>query len=314
MHICPTRLLCAINPKNTFCCNAVLRVSATFEGATTKYPGTKSSSIYGVVVGHASADELMMGGTLYGLEANKQKATSAANSLGVHVHAGDTCDDATKVLGHYFNGTADPWKTVIYKSDGKGVANFKFSISKQALGVDPQSVSGRAFVVHNEDGSRAACAILKVAMAVGMVEPYPGTTGPIAGTVSYAHNKEGVLVVGAVSGVEASKSAKAGVANSMGVHIHSGSTCKNASLVGGHYFAEGQTDPWKTVAYSSTSAGTGFFKVTMAAAAMGTTSASTAGRAFIIHNEGGGRIGCVLLGEKQAVTSGACGYDAKQYM
>merc|ERR1712048_1289165 len=95
----------------------------------------------------------------------------------------------------------------------------------------------------------------------------------------------------------------------MGVHIHSGFTCSDASLVGGHYFAAGQTDPWKTVAYTSTSAGTGFFKVLMSAAAMGTTSASTAGRAFIIHNDAGGRIGCVLLGEKQAVTSG--GDDGK---
>merc|ERR1712048_190198 len=190
-----------------------------------------------------------------------------------------------------------------------GVANFKFTISKDALGVDPRSVIGRAFVVHNEDGSRAACAILKAVKAVGMVEPYPGTTGPIGGTVSYAYDEEAVVVAGAVSGVEASKSAKDGVANSMGVHIHSGFTCSDAALVGGHYFAAGQTDPWKTVAYTSTSAGTGFFKVLMSAAAMGTTSASTAGRAFIIHNDAGGRIGCVLLGEKQAVTSG--GDDGK---
>ena len=302
----PLHLICCYtnDANNIFCCNAAASLSATFEGATTKYPGTKSSSIYGVVAAHASADELMMGGTLYGLEGNKQKATSAANSLGVHVHAGETCDDASKVMGHYFDGTADPWKTIIYKSDSKGVANFKFSISKEALGVDPRSVIGRAFVVHNEDGSRAACAILKGVKAVGMVEPYPGTSGPIGGTVSYAYSKDGVLVVGAVSGVDASKSAKEGVANSMGVHIHSGFTCSNASLVGGHYFAEGQTDPWKTVAYTSTSVGTGFFKVMMSAAAMGTTSASTAGRAFIIHNDAGGRIGCVLLGEKQAVTSG----------
>merc|ERR1712048_1385910 len=88
-------------------------------------------------------------------------------------------------------------------------------------------------------------------------------------------------------------------------HIHTGFTCSDASVVGGHYFAQGQTDPWKTVAYKSTNVGTGFFKVMMSAAAMGATSASTAGRAFIIHNEAGGRIGCVLLGEKEAVKSGS---------
>ena len=287
-----------------FCCNTAASLSATFEGAMTKYPGTKSSSIYGVVAAYASADELMMGGTLYGLVANKQKASSAANSLGVHVHAGETCDDATKVMGHYFNGTKDPWTNIIYKSDGKGVANFKFSITKEALGTDPRSVAGRAFVVHNEDGSRAACAVLKLVKAVGMVEAYPGTTGPIEGTVSYTYKEEGVMVVGAVSGVEASKSAIAGVGNSMGVHIHSGFTCSNASLVGGHYFGAGQSDPWKTVVYNSTSSGTGFFKIMMSAADMGTTSMSTAGRAFVIHNDGGGRIGCVLLGAKQPVTAG----------
>jgi len=218
-------------------------------------------------------------------------------------------------LGHYFNGTADPWKTIIYKSDGKGVANFKFTISKEALGVDPRSVIGRAFIVHNEDGSRAACAILKVVKAVGMVKPYPGTSGPIGGTVSYAYDEEAVVLVGAVSGVEASKSAKEGVANSMGVHIHSGFTCSNASLVGGHYFGAGHTDHWKTVAYTSTSAGTGFFKIRMSAAAMGHTSASTAGRAVIIHNDAGGRIGCVLLGKKETVvSSGVCGFGAKECM
>ena len=246
----------------------------------------------------------MMGGHLYGLESNKQEASSAGNSLGVHVHAGETCADASKVMGHYFNGTKDPWTNIIYKSDGNGVAHFMFKITKEQFGKDPRSVSARAFVVHNEDGSRAACAILKLVKAVGEVKPYPGTTGPIFGAVSYTFDKEAVTVVGAVSGVEASKSVKAGVGNSMGVHIHSGFTCSNASLVGGHYFSADQVDPWSNVVYKSTSSGNGFFKVQILAADMGTTSASTAGRAFVIHNEAGGRIGCVLLGEKQTGTPG----------
>ena len=299
------RLMFLHDPNAIFCCNAVVSLAATFEGSTTKYPGTESSSIYGVVVAHASADELTMGGTLYGLESNKQAASSAANSLGVHVHAGETCADASKVMGHYFNGTKDPWANIIYKSDGNGVAHFMFSITKEQLGTDPRSVNARAFVVHNEDGSRAACNILRPVKAVGMVKPYPGTTGPIVGAVLYTYDKVGVTVVGAVSGVEASKSAKAGVGNSMGVHIHSGSTCSNTSLVGGHYYGDTvDADPWLNVVYKSTSSGTGFFKVNLLAADMGTPSASTAGRAFVIHNEAGGRIGCVLLGEKQTDTPG----------
>ena len=42
-----------------------------------------------------------------------------ANSCGVHIHAGSTCD--ADALGHYFTGavTADPWKTITYQTAGK---------------------------------------------------------------------------------------------------------------------------------------------------------------------------------------------------
>ena len=275
-------------------------LSASFEGDSTKYPGTESSSIYGVVVAGGTADELVLYGTLYGLQSSKQQPTTAANSLGVHVHSGTTCSEASAVRGHYYDASTDPWTNIHYTSDANGVANFYFQITKAELGVDPLSVNGRAFVVHNEDGSRAACAILNVVKAVGMVQPYPGTSGPIMGSLSYTYNATAVTVIGAVSGVEANKVAQAGVANSMGVHIHRGDSCSDASVVGGHYFSPGKTDPWKNVVYTSTSVGTGFFKVTVRARDMGHTSESTAGRAFIIHNEAGGRIGCVLLGTRAA--------------
>merc|ERR1712054_495560 len=192
--------------------------------------------------------------------------------------------------------------------DANGVANFAFTITKAALGYDPASVLGRAFIIHNEAGGRVACSLLKNAQAVGSVGTYPGTTGgTIKGTISYTYTSNSVTVVGAVSGVEASKTAGS-AANSMGVHIHTGSTCTDASLVGGHYYS-GSTDPWTNKVYTSTAESTGMFTVTVSATDLGVTTESTAGRAFIIHNLAGGRIGCVLLGASETFSASYKGAD-----
>ena len=79
--------------------------------------------------------------------------------------------------------------------------------------------------------------------------------------------------------------------NSCGVHIHVGSSC--ASDAGGHYYTGIVTsDPWTNVGYTSTAGG----------AAQGTAIVTTGGigsdvegRAFVVHNHAGARIGCAII-------------------
>jgi len=273
--------------------------SASYNGNDDKYPGTSSSSIYGVVGVTATPQSLSITGTLYGLETSQSAQTDKGNSLGVHVHEGTTCDDADLVGGHYYGSSAssDPWTTVHYTTDSDGVSNFDLTITAAQLGADPSSVLGRAFIVHNADGARVACALLTSAVSVGSVGTYPGYTGSISstikGTISYTYTDSEVTVVGALSGVEQSQTAGA-AQNSMGVHIHSGSSCSDGDLVGGHYFG-GASDPWTDVVYTSTDKSTAYFEVTVSAADLGYDTATTYGRAFIIHKQDGGRIGCVQL-------------------
>ena len=78
-----------------------------------------------------------------------------------------------------------------------------------------------------------------VLTASGFVR-YPGYSGnlAVAGTVSIATAGTTQTIDLSFTGLDAACAAGAGPAgNSCGVHIHSGKTCSDASLVGGHYFA-----------------------------------------------------------------------------
>merc|ERR1719262_1817705 len=86
-----------------------------------KYPGATDAqvpqTIGGVlqVTAAMGSSGLRIKGMLTGLE------PSAVG--GWHVHSGFTCDDASLVGGHYFDGlNGDPWLTTKYMSDAKGVA------------------------------------------------------------------------------------------------------------------------------------------------------------------------------------------------
>jgi hypothetical protein len=156
---------------------------------------------------------------------------------------------------------------------------------------------GRAFVVHGHDGGRIACALLTegaVFSASGFV-PYPGYSGELSvkGTVSVSTSATTQTIAMAFSGLDMGCATGAGTAaNSCGVHIHSGKTCSDASLVGGHYYTGSVTsDPWTSVAYSSAD---GTYTATVDVTTGG-DAAAVAGRAFIVHGYNGGRIGCALL-------------------
>ena len=121
-----------------------------------------------------------------------------------------------------------------------------------------------------------------------------GFVGPVtvnaAGAVSFFY---------ALGGVDPQCASGAGTAaNSCGIHIHSGMTCTGNAL--GHYFTGSvSTDPWTSVAYTSSVDGTvggastsGFFETLSTGGSM----MDINGRAVIIHAHDGSRIACAILG------------------
>jgi hypothetical protein len=108
---------------------------------------------------------------------NPDKATP--NSCGIHIHEGKSCDDATKVGGHYYNKdllTTDPWAAIIYgdeavkqfeKNSGLfgGVNNlfFRTAVGRSKpieIGFTFDETVGRTVVLHNYKGNRVTCNVI----------------------------------------------------------------------------------------------------------------------------------------------------------
>lgn len=78
-----------------------------------------------------------------------------------------------------------------------------------------------------------------------------------------------------------------------GVHIHTGTSCDNASDVGGHYWAPVEEgDYWKSARWVADSAGDakGSFRLVS-----GIDYSGNKGHAVVIHDDTGSRIGCGIL-------------------
>jgi hypothetical protein len=80
------------------------------------------------------------------------------------------------------------------------------------------------------------------------------------------------------------------VRNACGAHIHSGTSCETIDLQGRHYYVGLPVDPWLTARYTSDNTGSAAFSGVLD---IGTYDLE--GRAFVLHNAGGGRVGCGLL-------------------
>jgi len=86
---------------------------------------------------------------------------AAANSCGIHIHAGKTCTD--NALGHYYTGpvTSDPWTSITYTAGQDPSGHWKTTgLLNVDTGADSTQVAGRSVIVHAYDGSRIACALL----------------------------------------------------------------------------------------------------------------------------------------------------------
>ena len=82
------------------------------------------------------------------------------------------------------------------------------------------------------------------------------------------------------------------------LHIHTGTTCDDASLVGGHYWnPDSGHDPWHMTGYNSNSSGDakGEFVVDS-----GYGYEENDGHAVVVHAQDGSRIGCGVLSHKSS--------------
>ena len=82
-------------------------------------------------------------------------AGGAANSCGIHIHAGTSC--AEDALGHYYSTASDPWSAVAYTADEADQAQGTFSVE---TGLAASEIEGHTFIIHAFDGSRIACAVM----------------------------------------------------------------------------------------------------------------------------------------------------------
>jgi hypothetical protein len=98
------------------------------------------------------------------------------NGCGVHVHNGTSCFNRTTQGGHYFQTPVDPWLYTMYLStNAQGDAYYTGCVETGVTG-GASAFTGRAFVVHSDNGTRVSCGLLSANMPVG--PPVPVPVGP----------------------------------------------------------------------------------------------------------------------------------------
>ena len=231
--------------------------------------------------------------------------TSVANSCGIHIHAGTTCAD--HALGHYYTGatSSDPWLTVAYTSDGAGASSGQLTVSTGGSSVD---VNGRAMIIHARDGSRIACALLGTGLkgaslaASAFVPYFNNPTFSVSGLVSGGSGSGSTtqVLTYALAGADplCASGADNATPNSCGIHIHRGTSCSADAL--GHYYGGAvTTDPWTSIAYTSSASGE--VALTTVSVDTGGYAGDVAGRTVIVHAHDGSRIACAILGQSTEV-------------
>ena len=84
-------------------------------------------------------------------------AGEAANSCGMHIHAGTDC--TSDAGGHYFDEklAEDPWAKVSYTAVGSVASG----AATAHTGLASKATVSHAFIVHDFDGARIACALVR---------------------------------------------------------------------------------------------------------------------------------------------------------
>jgi len=275
-----------------------------FATSFAKYPNyTGSLTVTGsVLIGQAGMDTVLW----YKFSGLDSTCTGTGNgknnSCGVHIHAGMTCTEAG---GHFYSATEDPWATVIYTASSGEGKNVVVKTGKTQM-----DNKGRAFVVHDVDGVRVACAILEEDKAKSGTSPlyvdsfskYPGYMGTkvvkgsaeITETVGYESVAQFLTFSLMGADKDCSANAVLAQANACGIHVHVGN-CSVAADVAGHYYMDnlvnGTTDPWKNIIYTAASTGAVGSSITVQIPTK-QTNVNMKDRSLVVHDKTGARIAC----------------------
>jgi Cu/Zn superoxide dismutase len=284
------------------------------------YPGyTPGYAVEGTVTVTKTSLGIKMSSELSGLE--------TTTDGGIHIHTGTSCAVAAAVGGHLYyaedNTCAvvnDPWVPTdpgdvpnfmpsVWTSDAADEASVDLDYTGFTTCSGSCHVNGRAVVVHASTGQRIACGVLQPACVMtAVLDTYPGYTGSIsvAGTVTVMKTAKGIKLSSALSGLEDSATG--------GIHIHSGTSCSDAALVGGHYYS-GDTggatcdvanDPWvptdpgnvpdfESSTWSSDGSGAATVNIGYTGFTDCTGNCPVDGKAVVVHAADGTKIACGLL-------------------
>ena len=278
---------------------AVLLACASASHVAVQISPIGAVPIKGAVV--LSSDDISTSMTLQwhleGVEPDQTAQSGESNSLGVHVHSGKDCSSSAGQGGHFYNTASDPWGDKFYTSDASGNSQGSLTID---AGTTIKEVTGKVFVVHNAAGGRVACGVIGDAERANLA---PLSGGSQAGQVVVTDADDALEVYYFLSGLEPSQTAQTAQANSLGVHVHSGTACTDSAAQGGHFYGGSVTsDPWGPVHYTSTAAGAA---VGMVSVISGYSAKEQNGKAFLVHAADGSRVACGVLA--RGAQQGKCG-------
>lgn len=243
--------------------------------------------------------------------------TGVANACGIHIHEGTSCSNASEIGGHFWNKTAfgnDPWASVMY-SDTNGTASGNMEVT---TGLTNAEVADRVLVVHDKTGARIACASMASLGSLPVASPgsltasnferYPTYSGnlSVTGEVYFqlveSEGDAAQAMSYRLTGVDPLCGSEnvSGVANACGIHIHEGTSCSNASSIGGHFWNKTSisSDPWLPVMYATVdlafdngdsndlAAGRDVVVVT------GLSNVEVSDRVVVVHDVTGARVAC----------------------
>jgi hypothetical protein len=222
-------------------------------------------------------------------------------------------------MGHFYNNQSletDPWMYERYYSDSSGHGLFG-----NVINIGTSDVGGRAFIVHSSNGTRIACGLLEETKTENLFTVTAAALGTsmITADVTFfvPGGESGVVYLsGLADGLEPDlqgppNGTDCTAANGCGVHIHSGTSCDNATTQGGHLWNnESLTfDPWTYVYYNTTdSKGSAHFAKTVDIG----PDTGIKGRAFIVHSNNGSRVSCGILSLSPTATSDAAAVSGRR--
>jgi hypothetical protein len=263
--------------------------------SSAKLNGLNDIGVVGGVTLHTTQDMIMGVGWATGLEYNLMGLENGGtdctrkNGCGTHVHSGLSCDSTESQGGHLTTSTgADPWTTVGYSSTSPtGFAYFAFAVMS-----DSTDVADKPFVLHNNDGDRVSCGLLRSTSLVYVADLSPLGNSGVSGRITISLTPMGLVGAGHARGLERylAVGSNCNAENGCGAHVHSGHACTNSSTQGGHYYST-SVDPWLQVKYTSTdSVGNASFTFSVIAGV-----SDIKGKPFIVHNNVGSRVSCGIL-------------------